>query len=166
MKNNLGREREIFNNSYVINTETGCWIWKRGIKSHGYGYIIINQKDVGVHRLSWTLHYGSIPDGLFVCHTCDVKACVNPQHLFLGTRYDNIKDMVNKGRQTRNIGERNGSAKLTSDDVIKIRQSASRNGAKLARELNVSTSLICRVRKGKIWKHALTKKEVICDQGM
>lgn len=76
---------------------SGCWIWV-GQTNGVYGQLYSRGKVVGAHRLSWMAHRGEIPDGLFVCHHCDVPLCVNPDHLFLGTCRDNAADMVRKGR--------------------------------------------------------------------
>src|SRR5262245_56294238 len=82
--------------SKVQKTET-CWLWT-GAKTRGYGAINIDHHAVLAHRVSYELHIGPIPDGLYVLHRCDVHACVRPDHLFLGTHLDNIQDMVLKKR--------------------------------------------------------------------
>ncbi len=87
-----------FHNSYEVITETGCWLWTGWCGSQGYGGLMVKNEAVRAHRLSWELHYGPIPKGLYVCHKCDVKSCVNPDHLFLGTHKDNIQDAIKKGR--------------------------------------------------------------------
>lgn len=74
-----------------------CWIWKAQIMPEGYGNFWINGRNCGAHRASWKIFIGEIPKGMFVCHHCDVKSCVNPEHLFLGTCKDNVLDMVGKG---------------------------------------------------------------------
>ena len=77
-----------------------CWIWCGYVNEDGYGRIRpdTTSPKVGVHRLSWILHFGEVPEGLLVCHTCDNPACVRPDHLFLGTVQDNVNDMKAKGR--------------------------------------------------------------------
>lgn len=77
-----------------------CWNWIGSIGKNGYGYFSKNSKAASAHRVSWEIHNGQIPDGLCVLHKCDNRKCVNPDHLFIGTYYDNIHDKINKGRDT------------------------------------------------------------------
>jgi hypothetical protein len=107
-----------------------CWLWDRAVDLGGYGVFSrkIPRSRRGVmfraHRVSYETFVGPIAPGLDVCHRCDTPCCINPDHLFLGTRLENMADMKSKGRQRNGVqrGERNGSAKLTPTEVAEIRR--------------------------------------------
>jgi hypothetical protein len=121
-----------------------------GLKTgNRYGIIAKWPKNVYAHRASYEGHRGPIPDGMFVCHTCDNPGCINPDHLFLGTPADNTADMMEKGRSGR--GERKGG-RFTEDDVRAILQSDERHSA-LAQRYGVSQSHIHQIKHRKIWSH-------------
>lgn len=84
--------------NYNLDPTTGCWLWSGAVSSNGYGNVNHGGKWFSVHRLYYWLHYGDIPEGILVCHSCDNKQCVNPSHLWLGTNKDNSQDMSRKGR--------------------------------------------------------------------
>src|SRR5207302_3908832 len=123
---------------------SGCWIWVGAESSDGYGLTHVDGKEVRAHRLAWTLVRGPIPDGLSVCHRCDVPPCVNPEHLFLGTAQDNTDDMVAKGRQVVQ------PPKLTPDQARELRTlvAAGWTHRALAERFGISVALVSRVRHG------------------
>lgn len=91
-----------FENKFLPEPMSGCWLWMATIQPEtGYGAISRPGGVVGAHRLSWELYRGAIPDGLHVLHKCDIRSCVNPDHLFLGTNKDNVDDMLRKGRSRK-----------------------------------------------------------------
>lgn len=124
----------------------GCWLWTGSVSPLGYGQLTHGNKHQTAHRFSWRRSVGEIPPGMCVLHRCDVPSCVNPHHLFLGTKRDNTHDMMKKGRD-RCIGERNPGAKLTSADIAAIR-AHSESCVKAARRFGVSRSTISAIRRG------------------
>lgn len=103
-----------------INKTQNCWFWIACLYSEkGYGAFRLRGETKLAHRVSWELHCGSIPEGLWVLHKCDIKNCVNPDHLFLGTHRDNMQDAALKDRFER--GNRHHNAKLTLEQVSEIR---------------------------------------------
>lgn len=120
----------------------------------GYGRIQMNGKKHFAHRASWRAFHGEIPDGLFVLHKCDVRCCVNPEHLFLGTNSDNMLDAYAKGRIDRS-GERNINAKLTVQDVLDILDAASKGVRviELAKKYSMLPWGIRRVISRENWRH-------------
>lgn len=141
--------------SKVEKTADGCWLWRGEIGRRGYGLIGVGYKKRYAHRVSYEMHYGEIPRGLLVCHTCDNKPCVRPDHLFSGTAGDNARDASIKGRlfgsKGKCAGERSPLAKLTWAAVAAIRSSETPS-SELADRYGVDRSLIYRVRKGRVWR--------------
>ena len=133
---------------------SGCWLWIGYCMNAGYGTFRLRGINEKAHRASWLMFRGEIPDNLFVCHHCDIKTCVNPDHLFLGTHMDNMRDMMRKGRSPRSVGERAGKSKLTSNQVLEIRRVHRRGLAgKLAKEYGVTKQNIQNIVDRKIWRH-------------
>jgi hypothetical protein len=143
----IGRARDI---KYIVN-EMGC----HEVTSHyqgdnGYCYKKVEGKLVGIHRLVYEEHNGSIPDGMVVRHICDNPPCVNPAHLILGTHIDNVADRVARNRSA--IGTRNGRSKLDPDKVRVIREDTVSSTADLARKYGVDQATLQRARDGRTWK--------------
>lgn len=140
----------------IADPETSCWNWIGGKVNNQYGSITVNKNGqrttVLAHRMAYELFISPIPDGLLVCHTCDNPSCVNPAHLFCGTMKDNMRDMASKGRAGITCGEKNKNAKLTTEDVKKIRTRKETTAA-LAREYGVSDTTIRAIRERKTWKN-------------
>jgi len=139
---------------YVEKQANGCWLWTGYKGKGGYGKSIYKGKTISSHRLSWIIHNGEIPEGLFICHTCDVRSCQNPQHLFLASHQGNMDDMVKKGRAS--MGMENSQSKLTEKQVIKIRKlfdSGEYTISQLKEIFNVDWTAIKHVVTKKTWRH-------------
>jgi len=138
-----------------IKQDNGCWLWSKSLHKDGYGHLSYQRKYWLASRLAWTLTHGNIPERMCVCHKCDNPACINPDHLFLGTHAENMGDMKTKNRRKNiNTGEKNGRAKVKQDDVLKIRhlyKTRQANQVQLAKEFGISQSSISAIIRKKIW---------------
>jgi len=141
----------------VRKTKT-CWLWDASFRRDGYGQFWIGGKNNAAHRVSWFLKYGAWPK-LCVLHRCDVKACVNPDHLFLGTKQDNTRDMDMKGRRNTSgtlRGSKSSQAKVTEDAVRAIRAEYATGETthhKLAAKYGLGKSMIGNILIRKNWTH-------------
>lgn len=134
-----------FDQKYIPEPNSGCWLWISTIKKNGYGQMSGNRL---AHRVSYEIHVSEIPAGMQVCHRCDTRSCVNPNHLFLGTTQDNTADRHAKGRSVS--GEARGVTKLTRQQAAAVL--ASGEGTKeLATRYGVSYSVIYDIRCGRTW---------------
>jgi HNH endonuclease len=134
-----------------------CWPWT-GSCTKGYGTLRIGGRGAQAPRLSWEIHCGPIPGGMWILHHCDNPPCVNPAHLFLGTVDDNNNDKIQKGRQRGAVGDRNGMAKLTEAQVREIRVTYVKGDPQfgcraLSRQYGVSPTVIRRIVTRVLWKH-------------
>jgi hypothetical protein len=137
-------------------SDTGCWLWTGAANSAGYGNIGLGGKNEGtvmVHRISYELFNGPILPGFCVCHRCDTPACINPDHLFLGTRATNNADARQKGRSVR--GERSDRAKLTEAQVLEIRAlwAAGHKAKEIAPQYGINHRTIILIVNRRTWKH-------------
>jgi hypothetical protein len=134
--------------------ECGCWIWMGKLNQYGYGRINIGGAYQGTHRVSWEVHRGKIPDGLHVLHHCDIRSCINPDHLFIGTDADNVRDCIKKGR-ARHVGmkgEKHHKAKVTAKQVLMIRTSQKKPKF-FIEKFGLSKSQVSAIRTKRSWSH-------------
>lgn len=149
------RIARLFETRVVEITPSGCHIWVGDMNDQGYGIIRVGTQKRRAHRIAWEAVNGPIPAGLVLMHSCDVPCCVNPDHLRPGTQAENMQDMGRKGRARGGArGERQGSAKLTEDNVREIRRQKGRStSADLATRFNVDASNIRLIWRRKGWAH-------------
>lgn len=151
--------------------DTPCWIWNGGLTTQGYAefwfHLPAHKQETRGHRASWIIHRGTIPGRQCVLHKCDVRACVNPEHLFLGTHLDNAHDCLRKGRglgrpghetfrtkycHTSSVGDDHHWAKLNSSKVRMIRSLRGKVAqVVLAKRYGVAQSVISDAQRGKTW---------------
>lgn len=139
---------------------SGCWVWTATKNNKGYGLLSISAA-VGkrlAHRISYEIHFGRIPKGLFVLHSCDNPLCVNPTHLRIGDQTANMADAISRGRKASpptHRGERHPKAKLTAKDVRRIRKQIAngKSPIQIASELGMNKTTIYDIRNRKLWPH-------------
>lgn len=144
-----------------VNKTDTCWLWTASRYTSGYGqFQSSGGKLTGAHRFSYILHYGEIPKGMVVMHKCDVKLCVNPDHLSIGTTLDNMRDMYSKGRHRsietykKQLGEKNWNSSLSNSQARSIKieyKTGDVTQASLARKYGVSKSVIRNVVRGRTY---------------
>lgn len=160
--------RNTFDRSFIPEPNSGCWLWLGKLNAAGYGNIFArdeNRKVFGLiaHRVSYWIEHGHVPAGVSVCHRCDMPSCVNPEHLFLGTQEDNIRDCVRKKRHRKFVcpektprGEAIKRAKLNAAAVSQIKALAARSPRKIiATQFGVGISCIDSILTGRTWRHVV-----------
>lgn len=150
-----------FHSKYETEPNTGCWLWSDALDVYGYGRLQIDGKARKAHQVSYELNYGPIPRGKIICHTCDVRCCVNPEHIFLGTWEENVRDMMSKGRNRPggkpHPGEMNGRA-ILNEEYVRGLLARKKNGETIstraeAEKMGVAIYAIQNILTGKAWKH-------------
>lgn len=148
--------KRFFNNKFSV--MDSCWVWHRGKTSSGYGLMYVRRGYAEyAHRISYEIHHDINPAKMDVCHKCDNPACVNPQHLFLGTAKDNALDMLKKGRgkNKTHLGATNGNSSLKADQVLEMRRlmNAGESTASVGRKFGVAQTTASCIHLRKTWKH-------------
>ncbi len=139
--------RHLRRNTFSDNS-TGCRFWAGAKGDHGYGSTVYRDKRWLTHRLSWYAHFGPIPNGHFVCHACDNRACIAIEHLFLGTPQENVNDMLAKGRG-------HWKSRLKEEQVIAIKQrlASGESVSPIAKHYGVTYATILAIKSGRNWRH-------------
>lgn len=155
----------------MVTKTDSCWLWTGNTLPGGYGQIKARRPSrtmLMAHRVSWSIHFGPIPDGLCVCHKCDVRNCVRPDHLFLGTHAENSADMAKKGRAAKGLqsgaytkpemvrrGESHGNSKFTEFQVMAIRsmKQSGKTYTEICRTFGINRGTAWQIVKRQLWKH-------------
>lgn len=153
--------RQSLLNRIEYDTNGGCWLWRGKVARNGYGRTATDPRSgggsTGAHRRSYELFVEPIPDGKMVCHKCDVRVCINPNHLFLGTQKENLADMDRKGRRVNapSFGPKNKMSKLTEEAVLLIRDLYDKGGglSEIGRRFLVTPQNIRSIVLRKTWRH-------------
>lgn len=145
----MDKLRERFEAKFIPEPMSGCWLWNASASIGGYGRISVNRKCTEAHRVSYRLYVGEIPEGSCVLHRCDNPPCVNPGHLFVGSRATNNKDRKAKGRSA--VGERHARSRFTVAEVLAIRAD-SRPIRKIGKEYGVGHGVISLIKNRRRWE--------------
>jgi len=142
--------KQAYQHRYVVDENSGCWNWIGAVQSNGYGHLNNSGRIILAHRFFYEFYCGHIPKSKLVLHRCDNRICVNPEHLWIGTHKNNTLDMISKerGNFPGTNGERNGNAKLSSDEILSLKEmylTRKHSRAEIARVFNSSWSTIDRI---------------------
>jgi hypothetical protein len=143
---------ERFEEKYIPEPNSGCWLWTASTFKGGYGQFWTGQKYTGAHRASYEMFRGEIAPKMQILHSCDNPLCVNPEHLSVGTNLDNQHDSIKKGKKATFKGETNPTHKLTMEQILIIREDNRPHGL-IAKDFCISRSLVSSIKLRKKWKH-------------
>lgn len=149
----------LLDRSEIVSSPGGCWLWNGARTTYGYGSMTKNRKRYYIHRVAYELFCGPLLSGEMVCHTCDTPACWCPSHLFKGASFDNVNDMLRKGRMSKppvHWGETHHKAKLTEEDVVAIRRlrdTGEFTFTELGKLFGVSKTTTRYIISRRIWRH-------------
>ncbi len=163
--------------SHLKKEKSGCWVWRSTIVWNGYGRMWYCGQGIRAHRMSWMLHRGPIPKGLWVLHKCDNPPCVNPDHLFVGTRSDNMRDAKRKGRafhpstdrpECLPRGETSHFSKLKEKQVLQILNLlyAGVRVCEIVDLTGIKNQTISNIKNNHTWKHIPRKTNLLTDAGI
>ena len=156
-------DKKKFESCVEMVSESGCWVWMRGVAGplhYQYGACNLENKTTRAHRAAWMIYQGSIPKGIDVLHRCDTPLCVNPNHLFLGTHFDNMHDAIKKNRANiifkhrKFLGEENGHARLTNE-IVKEIKSSNEKTKNIAAKFKITINTVSQIRAGVRWPHII-----------
>lgn len=152
----MNKLKERFMKKVKVNNDTGCWEWLGFKGLNNYGQFSIGGRTVLAHRASFLIFNGDLVRGMCVCHRCDNPMCVNPVHLFQGTRSDNMQDCIKKGRRNSKGAEgvKHHRSVFADDDIRSIRNSSDTR-RNLADKYGVTTSAIGQILRGVSWRHII-----------
>lgn len=150
MSKRYGSVEQRFWSNVVGEPNSGCWLWMGPVDENGYARFRVGARKARMHRWAFETLVRPLSRSEIVCHKCDVPACVNPSHMFIGSQRDNVEDKVKKGRQS--VGRKSPCAKLTEDQVRDIRASDETNRA-LGRKYGVTHGIIGKIKNREDWKH-------------
>lgn len=148
----------------LANDASGCLLFGKSVTTSGYGQMKIDGKMLRAHRIAWEIIHGPIPSKLQVLHKCDVRLCCNPDHLYLGSNSDNVRDRVSRCRNGVMRGERGPGAKLTRDQAMRIIKD-SRPQSEIADEYGIGQQQVSNVKRGICWKNLPRVALVVLEDG-
>lgn len=152
--------KERIEQNVALIPESGCWLWEGAVSASGYGKLRSKYTQYAAHKVSYELFKGPVELGKYVCHHCDVRSCVNPDHLFLGSPKDNQQDMAKKMRHA--YGDKNGNSKLSEQQAKSIlsMKDSGKTKTSIGKQFGVSRVAVAKIWSGELWPHL--QKEGLC----